>query len=202
MRVWFDGTADLFEFLTENHGACRPRKAARFAVQDARRRICPVLLHPWCPLPEGGLRIGDCYEGGDTWMGPYQGAEAHGGLDINHPAGTPIWAPIAFDDHALFDRVEDGANNNRWRGIHRWPDGSVWTLQVHHVIGLRVPEHEPVPAGAHLADGAGVWVGTTEHSHFVFKVTEPGAAEDEGVLLDPWILFREMYRDRKATTAP
>jgi hypothetical protein len=202
MRLWFDGTADLFEHLTENHGACKPRRAARFAVQDATRRIAPVLVHPWCPLPAGGLRIEDCYEGGDCWMGPYFGAEAHGGLDINHPAGTPIWTPVAMDDHALFDRIETGATNNRWRGTHRWPDGSTWTLQVHHVIGLRVPEHEPLAAGTHLADGAGVHVGSREHSHFVFAVREPGAAEGEDILLDPWILFWQMYQDRRGTTAP
>lgn len=118
------------------------RKAARFAVEDASARICPVLLHPWCPLPEGGLRIEDCYEGSDCWMGPYFGADAHGGLDINHPAGT------------------------------------------------------------HLADGAGVWNGSHEHSHFAFKVIEPGEDDADAIPLDPWILFRQMYQDRRITQAP
>jgi hypothetical protein len=30
----------------------------------------------------------------------------------------------------------------------------------------------------------------------VFKVVEPGMTEDEAILLDPWILFWRMYRDR------
>lgn len=200
LRIWFDAADALFGYLNESHGACRPRRHARFAVQDARRRICPVLLHPWCPLPEGGLQIGDAYAGSDCWMGPYAGADAHGGLDINHPAGTPIWAPLNLDEHGLFDAVADGATNNRWRGITRWADGSTWVLQVHHVISVH-PEAGAVPAGTHIADGAGISVGAYEHSHFVFKVIEPGAGEEEAILLDPWILFWQMYKDRARTTA-
>jgi hypothetical protein len=201
LRIWFDATLPLFDFLQETHGACKPRKAARFAVQDASRRICPVLLHPWCPLPKDGLKISDCYDGSDCWMGPYFGAEAHGGLDINHPAGTPIWAPVEIHDHEFFDHIDRGANNNRWRGHHDWPDGSRWILQTHHVIRLLTEEHKPIPAGMQYALGAGVLTGSHEHSHFVFKVREPGAADGEEILLDPWILFWQMYQDRRTTAA-
>ena len=201
LSLWLDAVDDIFDFLTEGHGECRPRKKARLAVQEAGRRLCPVPLHAWCPLPEGGLRVEDCYNGEDVWLGAYFGAAAHGGLDINHPAGTPIWTPIAFDDHGFFNHVDRGDNNNRWRGVHLWPDGSKWILQVHHVIRLHVPEHQPLAAGTLLADGAGVWIGSQEHSHFVFKVVEPGDADDQAILLDPWILFRQMYRDRRLTTA-
>jgi len=198
MRIWLDAAAEIFDFLTEEHGECRPKKQIRFAVQDATKRICPVLLHPWCPLPEGGLRIEDCYNGEDVWLGAYFGAAAHGGLDINHPAGTPIWAPIAFDDNELFDSLATGANNNRWRATRSWPDGSEWVLQCHHIIRLLVPEHESVAAGTHVADGAGVLTGSHEHSHFVWRVRDEG----EEVMLDPWILFWQMYRDRALTSAP
>lgn len=201
MRLWFDATSDLFRFLEENHGPCKPRKQARFAVQDATGRICPVMLHPWCPLPADGLRIEECYDGADCWMGPYFGAEAHGGLDINHPAGTPLWAPFAIDDHAFYEHVDKGANNNRWQGTHQWPDGSVWALRVCHVVRLLAREHEAIPAGMQYAESAGMRTGSHEHSHFVFGVREPGANEDDEILLDPWILFRQMYQDRRLTTA-
>ncbi|RMD76625.1 MAG: hypothetical protein D6820_12375 [Lentisphaerae bacterium] len=192
IRLWFDAVADIFTFLNETHGECRPRKQARFAVQDARLRICPVRLHPWCPLPPEGLRIEDCYNGEDCWLGAYFGASAHGGLDINHPAGTPIWAPLDIHDHFYFNSVQDGANNNRWRGLHFWSNGSQWILQTHHMIRLTVPEYSWLPAGTQFAEGAGVWVGSHEHSHFVFRIFEYG----ELYHLDPWILFWQMYRDQ------
>lgn len=200
MRIWFDGCSKLFDHLKEVHGACRPRKDVRLAIQDASLPDCPVLLHPWCPLPPQGLRIEDCYEGSDCWMGPYEGTDAHGGLDINHPAGTSIWTPIAFDDHYYFNSLAAGHNNNRWRGIHHWPDGSIWHLQVHHVIRLLHPEHTPLPAGVQIAEGAGVLTGINEHSHFVFAIIEPGQSEEDRIYLDPWILFWNMYRDRRRTS--
>lgn len=201
VRLWLDATDTLFQHLTEKHGACRPRKAARFAIQDARLRICPPLLHAWCPLPRGGLKIEDCYQGSDCWLGPYFGVDAHGGLDINHPAGTPIWAPFCLDDHALFNSLAAGDNNNRWRAGKSWPDGSRWIIQVHHLIRLLVPEHTPVDAGTVVAESAGVWVGSHPHSHFVFGVVEPGQTDEDKILLDPWILFWQMYRDREAVMA-
>jgi hypothetical protein len=199
LRLWFDGVAALFDHLNETHGSCKPTKAARFAIQEADARICPVLLHPWCPLPKNGLRIEDCYQGSDCWMGPYFGADAHGGLDINHPAGTPIWTPVPLQEHGLFDSLAKGDNNNRWRGFCEWADGSRWILQVHHILRLRVSEGGSLPAGTHLADGAGVWNGSHEHSHFVFKVIEPGTDDENAIPLDPWILFWQMYEDQRLT---
>jgi len=191
LHVWLDAVDEIFEFLSETHGECRPRRKARLAFQDAAASICPEKLHPWCPLPEGGLRIEDCYRGEDCWLGAYNGASAHGGLDINHPKGTPLWAPLDFDDQFYFNSVEMGHNNNRWRGLHRWPDGSEWILQAHHMVKLTVPEHTPLRKGQLFAEAAGVWCGAAEHSHFVFKVHDEG----ETILLDPWILFRQMYLD-------
>lgn len=194
VRIWFDAVQDIFEFLTETHGECRPRKHARLAMQDATLGICPGPLHPWCPLPDGGLRIEQCYRGEDCWLGAYNGASAHGGLDINHPKGTPLWAPLDIDDHFYFNSVATGHNNNRWRGIRRWPDGSEWILQAHHMTELTVGEHEPLRKGRQFAHGAGVLSGAVDHSHFAFKVHDYG----ETILLDPWILFRQMYADREA----
>lgn len=202
LRIWLDTVDEVFTFLDTSHGVtgddCRPSRRIRLAIWDERSRICPTLLHPWCPLPEGGLRVEDCYRGEDTWLGPYDGASAHDGLDINHPAGTPLWTPIRIDEHEMFTRVDAGANNNRWRGLHHWPDGSTWVLQAHHVIRLLVPEAGGIPAGTHYAESGGVLPGVTEHSHFVFRVREEG----EEYMLDPWLLFWQMYEDRRTTTRP
>ncbi len=56
---------------------------------------------------------------------------------------------------------------------------------------LTVPEHQQITKGQQFAKGAGVLSGAVDHSHFVFKVYDEG----EIVLLDPWILFWQMYRD-------
>ena len=201
VRIWLDAVDAIFDFMRETHGPCRllencshglpPRRHARFALQDASLAICPEPLHPWCPLPPDGLRIEQCYRGEDCWLGAYDGASAHAGLDINHPRGTPLCAPLDLDDHFYFNSIERGANNNRWRGIRRWADGSTWVLQAAHMVRLTVPEHGPLHRGQQYAEGAGVWVGVAEHSHFAFAVLDEG----ELVRLDPWLLFRQMYRD-------
>lgn len=194
LTIWLDAVEDIFRFLIEEHGPCRPRKHARLAVQESGVRICPEPVHTWCPLHRGGLLIHECYTGEDCWMGPYFGVSAHAGLDINHPAGTPIWAPLAIDDQAYFNSLAAGHNNNRWRGWRKWPDGRTWILQCHHMTHLTVDEHVPLQAGQHYASGAGVHSGTHEHSHFAFKIVREGIEYP----LDPWILFRQMYRDRDA----
>jgi hypothetical protein len=145
-----------------------PARAVRHPGRDAGDLSGAAA--PWCPLPEGGLRIEDCYRGEDCWMGAYNGASAHGGLDINHAPGTPLRAPIDIDDHYYFNSLAMGHSNNRWRGIHRWPDGSEWILQAHHMTELTVPEHRPIRKGEQFAWGAGVHSGVAHHSHFVFKV--------------------------------
>jgi hypothetical protein len=201
VRIWLDAVDEIFAFLLETHAPCRTRVTAkargpahahaRLALQDATRRICTETLHPWCPLPEGRLKIEQCYRGEDCWLGPYNGASAHGGLDINHDVGTPLWAPIDLDDQFYFNSVEMGHNNNRWRALRRWDDGAEWILQAHHMTELTVPEHTPLERGQQFARGAGVLSGAAHHSHFVFKVHDEG----ETVPLDPWILFWQMYRD-------
>lgn len=201
MRIWLDAVDASFAFLKETHSPCRlqetcshsgpPRRQARLAVQDARGRVCPERVHPWCPLPEGGLRIEDCYRGEDCWMGAYDGASAHGGLDINHPKGTPLFAPVALDDQFLYNSTATGHNNNRWRGIRHWADGALWILTSCHMVRQTVPEQVPLAAGQQYAEGAGTWVGVAEHSHFAFAVVDHG----ELIRLDPWILFWQMYRD-------
>ena len=197
LRIWFDAVSDIFiedgGFMDEKdwrHGLiCKPYRKARFAVQDATLPICPEPLALWYECPEKRIGIQDCYNGEDCWMGPYSGAHAHCGLDVNMPAGTILYAPITFDDHYYFNSVAAGANNNRWRGVRRWPDGSEWWLQSHHLVELLVPEQTPLARGTPYATTAGVWVGAHEHTHFIFRVLDQGG----DYFLDPWILFREMF---------
>lgn len=207
LHIWLDAVDVIFQFLHETHGPCRSNVTARasgpdhfqarFVVQDASLRICPDRLHPWCPLPQDGLKIADCYRGEDCWLGAYHGASAHGGLDINHAPGTPLWAPLDFDDQHYFNSLELGHRNNRWMGLRRWTDGSEWILRAHHMRKPLVPEHAPLARGTHYAEGAGVLSGAVDHSHFSFEVY------DRGVLyrLDPWILFQQMYRDAEEDPA-
>jgi hypothetical protein len=192
LTIWFDAVLDIFDFLTESHGTCRPNKQARFAIQTAGSRLCPQKVELWCPLPPHGLTILDCYCGEDCWLGPYFGADAHGGLDINHPQGTPIYAPLDIHQHGYFNSLEKGHNNNCWRGFHYWPDGTQWIFECYHMTRLTVPENLPIQAGQQYADGAGVLSGMHQHSHFVFGIRPLDQAL---VLLDPWILFHQMHLD-------
>ena len=198
LRIWFDAVRDIGDFCTETHGTTfpqtkplLPRGQTRFAIQDRALRICPDMLFPWCPLPKDGLKIEMCYRGEDCWLGAYNGASLHGGLDINHPPGTPLWAPFDLDDQFLFNSLSMGNDNNRWRGIRRWSDGTEWIIQAHHLTELTVPEHKPLIRGQQFAKGAGVLSGAVDHSHFVFKIYEGG----DIYVLDPWILFWQMYQD-------
>lgn len=196
MRIWFDAISGMFRssggFLLEKDARgglpCTFPKAARFAIQDATLDICPEPLHPWLPPERCALRIEDCYRGEDCWMGPYKGLYAHGGLDVNHPVGTPLYAPFALDDQFYFNRLEAGDNNNRWRGIRRWDNGATWVIQAHHMTALTVPEHTPLARGTQFALGGGVRSGDAHHTHFVFRIDEDG----ESTFLDPWILFWRM----------
>ncbi|MEM1057641.1 MAG: hypothetical protein AAGK14_00190 [Verrucomicrobiota bacterium] len=208
LRLWLDAVDAVFDFMNQTHGLCRPRencsgglperRACRLAVQDAALRICPETLHPWCPLPPGGLRIEDCYRGEDCWLGAYDGASAHAGLDINHPSGTPLYAPFDLDRQHLFHRLETGHNNNRWRGFRRWNHGEEWILESSHMTEVLVAEDAPLRRGERYAFGAGVNTWDHEHSHFGFTIYTRG----ELIPLDPWILFWQMYRDQEAGEEP
>ncbi len=195
VRVWFDAVQAVEEFLNFNHGDCRPNRHARFALQDATRRICPDELLPWYPNSARFISIGDSNNGDDCWMGAFSGADAHGGLDINQPAGTPNFAPLAFDDHFLFESLAQGDDNNRWRGVRRWAGGDVWWLQTHHLLALLIPEHTPIPAGVPFCTAAGVKYGAHQHSHYAFRVQPAGA--QNVTELDPWIVFWQIFEDQK-----
>lgn len=201
VHLWFDAASCIFKedggFMLEKDWSlgflCKPNHKARFAVQEAGVPICPEPLKLWYPNDSGQIDIHQCYNGEDCWMGPYGGNAAHCGLDINMKAGTTLFAPISFDDHYLFNSTAAGFSNNRWRGVRRWPDGSEWWLQSHHLIRMLVPERTPLKAGTPYATTAGVFVGSHEHTHFMFRVLDQGG----DYLLDPWILFWEMFRQQR-----
>lgn len=197
VRIWLDAAACIFKdaggFMEEkdwrSETICKPQRLTRWAVQEEGLSICPEPLHDWYPNPSGTLSIRDCYTGEDCWMGPYNGGAAHGGLDINMPAGTLLRAPIDLDDHFLFHSVAAGFINNRWVGSRRWPDGSDWQLQASHLIDMTVAERTPLAAGTAYATTAGTRVGQREHTHFKWRVSEQGGS----YWLDPWILFHETW---------
>jgi hypothetical protein len=201
MRLWLDAVSDIFQadggFMLEKDAGigivCQPKRKARLAVNDLRDRICPEKLVWWYPEKGDRLDVRNCYRGEDVWMGPYDGKLAHGGLDINMKSGTPLHAPIDFDDQFLFNSLAAGHNNNRWRGIRRWPNGSVWWLQAHHLNKMVAPERTPLKQGALYAETAGVHIGAREHSHFAWRITEEG----EDYWLDPWIFFWQTFQDHK-----
>lgn len=198
VRLWFDAVFCVFKeeggFMAEKDWRgtliCKPQHHARFAVQEAGLPICPEPVRLWYPNETRRIDIRQCYNGEDCWMGPYGGAAAHCGLDINMKSGTVLSAPIFFDDHYLFNSTAAGFDNNRWRGVRRWPDGSEWWLQSHHLVRMLVAERTPLKAGAAYATTAGVMVGAHQHTHFLFRVLSQGG----DYLLDPWILFWQAFR--------
>lgn len=202
LRLWLDAVTDIFTddggFMEEKGLAtgtsCRPKRKARLAVNDTGDRICPEELVWWYPETNDRLDIANCYRGEDCWMGPYDGKVAHGGLDYNMKSGTPLFAPLAFDDHWLFDSLEARDNNNRWRGVRKWEDGSTWWLQAHHLNRMLEPERQPLAKGTKYAETAGVRVGVRQHTHFQFRVFDEG----EAYWLDPWIVFWQTFRDNRS----
>ncbi|MHC4789812.1 MAG: PKD domain-containing protein, partial [Planctomycetota bacterium] len=101
---------------------------------------------------------------------------------------------VDVDDQFLYKSLTAGDPNNGWRGLRRWPDGKTWRLGVAHILRLLRPEHQPLPAGTHVAEGAAVWVWGHNHSHFTFSVQGPGGEE---VHLDPWIVFRQIFENNR-----
>jgi len=229
LRIWPDTVKKVFDLIPiryprKGNLQCLPRKDARLAVQDASLRICPQRIHPWLE-EEGFIDVGRCYNGDDCYLGPYLGQACHVGMDVNHPKGSPLLAPIDFDTQAYFNSLAMGHNNNRWRGIRRWENGDVWALQTHHLVELLVPPNTPLAAGTKYATTAGVHVGSHQHTHFEFKIgrknpnnplpasgdpasiacpidfddqSQPAQENPEVLHLDPWIVFWQIFEDRKS----
>jgi len=230
LRIWPDTVKKVFDLIPiryphKGNLQCLPRKDARLALQDASLRVCPQETRPWLEEEQNFIDVGRCYNGDDCYLGPYLGRACHVGMDINHPKGSPLLAPIDFDTQAYFNSLAMGHNNNRWRGIRRWQNGDVWALQTHHLIELLVPQNTPLAPGTKYAATAGVHVGSHQHTHFEFKVgrknpdnplpasddpasiacpvdfddeSEAAQQDPEVLHLDPWIVFWQIFEDRKA----
>ncbi len=200
VRLWFDGVRDVGAFMTEKHGVCLPRKQARFAFQDATMRLCPERVFLSLEEDASTLPIARIHNGDDTWMGAFLGADAHNGLDVNSPIGAPLFAPIAFDTQFLFESLAKGDDNNRWRAVRTWPDGTRWIWQAHHLLSAFPPEGAPVRGGDVFCEAAGIKYGAHPHTHFMFRV---GTSEDmdeaanAGILVDPWMMFWQGFEDRR-----
>ena len=200
MMIWLDAVKAIFDdaggFMGEKDYestgiTCRPKRDARIVVQDASLRVCPGAQSPWFPGSERPHKVRICYHGRDTWMGTWTegGSLAHGGLDINMPSGTILTCPIDVDTQYLFKATARGDKNNRWRAERKFPDGTVWWLQAHHINFLLpgIEEHTPLRSGVPYADTAGTFFGAYEHTHFCLRIFDG----EEDFWLDPWLLMRD-----------
>lgn len=206
LHLWLDAVRCIFDTRYDHHTSaggfmvekdllgglvCMPKSDARLVVQDQTRSICPEPMHHWYGDQPKRPTIAECYHGEDCWMGPYGGAYAHCGLDINMPAGSTLYAPIDLDRQYYFKRVSAGMGNNGWVGERQWADGSIWRLSTSHLIDDLVPEHQPLARGTAYATSAGTAVGLHQHTHFNLHVIDQGGS----YMLDPWILIWQMLRD-------
>lgn len=194
LRIWFDALSSLNEFYNENHGDCLPKKQVRLALHDATLPICPEEITNWCIVPNNYPDVKLCYRGEDTWLGTYFGTDLHGGLDIDMPSNSPLWAPVSFDYNYYFNTLKAGQNNNRWRALKHWDNGDSWIIQTHHHNELIVPEFQGISKGTKYAYTAGTLSGSHTHTHFVFKVKQPGFEEFH---IDPWIIFWQILENKK-----
>ncbi len=194
LRIWFDAVKSIDRFYNENHGDCLPKKEVRLALHDASLPISPEEITTWCPISEYYPDVKLCYRGEDTWLGTYFGTDLHGGLDINMPSNSPLWAPVSFDYNYTFNSLKSGHNNNRWRAFKHWDNGDIWIVQTHHHNELIVPEFKEINKGTKYAFSAGTLAGAHTHTHFVFKVKQPGFDE---FFIDPWIIFWQILENKK-----
>lgn len=196
VRLWLSSSKSVFDLVPIRYPELHHKLNADAIVvlQDMTLPICPQPMRPWFPIQRHFIDVAACYNGDDPWLGPYLGRACHVGLDINMPKGTPLFAPIDFDDHWIF------SGEHRWRGVRRWANGDMWGLQSHHVDRLLADEHIRIKAGVHYAEAAGKGVGSHEHSHFEFRlgreVMNPGRLG--GIEIDPWILFWQIFETDKA----
>ncbi len=194
LRIWFDALKSLDEVYNENHGDCLPGKQVRLALHDADIPICPEEITAWCNLPDNFLDIKLAYNGENAWLGTYFGTDLHGGLDINMPSNSPLWAPISIDYNYTFNSFAAGQGNNRWRAYKYWENGDTWILQTHHHNELIIPEFKESERGTKYAYTAGTSVDEHPHTHFIFKVKQPGKQE---YFIDPWIIFWQILENNK-----
>lgn len=165
LSIWFDAVSCAFVedggFLKEkdtNIGiTCQPGKDVRLAVQSEDRDICPEPLHPWCPLPEGGLKIEYCYQGEacPEWAGQIvrenlaaQGNTLTGPEVVSAMAETLVSAGGELSDRLLAALSAGQEAGGDWRGrqsaallVVREGCGRGYGDRGDRYVDLRVDDH-------------------------------------------------------------
>ena len=238
LRIFPDSTLEYLQKTVPMRypatGAMRhhPWKDCRIVVQDATLPLCPEKLHPWFMdkrIDDLLIPIADTYHGGDCWLGPFAYGEAHGGMDVCMTRGDLLYAPFAMDRQwmPLYAKKGNG-NNSRWRGVRRFADGTLWTVNTSHVIDALVAEGTSVTNGQPYCTAAGTATGEYDHTHFELHLcrdlnpTCPDSVWDEGwgkspdvkndcpkgqpefYNVDPWMLFWQTFvqlRDERGLPA-
>jgi len=140
MRIWFDAVKEIGKFFNETHGECLPRKAARFAVQDASLPICSEQkLRPWYPNKANFIDVHESYNGDDVWLGPYQGADLHGGLDSAAGWRDPLQLCLDLKtDPAEVKRLVDLAMAH-FQEVYDYFDGLLKAAALPSVTWMAIP---------------------------------------------------------------
>ena len=229
LMIWPDSTlgylVDTVPMRYPAKGAMRhhPWKDARIVLQDATLSLCPEKLHPWFDdvrFRSLFLPIADCYHGGDCWLGPFAYGEAHGGMDLRMTRGDLLYAPFACDEQWMPLYAKKGrGGSSRWRGVRRFADGTLWSINTSHVIDTVVEEHTAVTNGQPYCTAAGTAVGDYDHTHFELhlcrdlnpsysnSIWDVGWGKESVVRndcpkgqpefynLDPWMLFWQTFTE-------
>ena len=79
--------------------------------------------------------------------------------------------PFALDAQYMPLYAKKGrGGTSRWRGLRRWADGTLWSINTSHVIDAIVDEHMAITKGQAYCTAAGTATGEFDHTHFELHV--------------------------------